>query len=329
MIHWVAILLALVLWGSPAFSESVPQEMPGAKDHPALSRYTGSVLHDYATENFASVLVPQGPGERGPDSKLTFKKSTTVEGKVYSYFYVQPKDRSPLEVFRNYQSALQKAGFSLLYSCELEACRDGYIRESYAGEVVYARKWKSGSNSAYSAVSADVRFLSAKGTRNGTDIYALVLVGEPYSTWQAATTVVLIAEPAPLEEDKVVANIEALQRGLESDGKIALYGIYFDTGKADIKPESKVQLDEMGKLLHQNKTLKVFIVGHTDNQGSLDLNLALSQKRADAVVAALVRDYKVDSARVAARGVANFSPVASNRGDAGRAKNRRVELVEQ
>ena len=111
--------------------------------------------------------------------------------------------------------------------------------------------------------------------------------------------------------------------------RIALYGIYFDTGKAEIKADSKGQLDEMAKLLDQEKTLKVHIVGHTDNQGTLENNRALSQKRADAITAALIKNYKVDPKRLQPSGAASLSPVASNRTETGRAKNRRVELVEQ
>jgi outer membrane protein OmpA-like peptidoglycan-associated protein len=110
---------------------------------------------------------------------------------------------------------------------------------------------------------------------------------------------------------------------------VALYGIYFDTGKAELKPESRPQLDEMGKLLQAQPALKVYIVGHTDNQGSLEANLQLSQQRAQAVVAALAGTYKIDAKRLQARGVANLAPLAGNGNDAGRARNRRVELVAQ
>jgi len=132
-----------------------------------------------------------------------------------------------------------------------------------------------------------------------------------------------------METGNVVVSTDRLQKGLADEGKIALYGIYFDTGRAEVKPESKGQLDEMAKLLNADKSLKVVIVGHTDNQGSADTNVALSQRRADAVVAALVSTYKVDASRLRARGVASFAPVATNRTEVGRAKNRRVELVEQ
>ena len=83
--------------------------------------------------------------------------------------------------------------------------------------------------------------------------------------------------------------------------------MYFDTDKAEVKPESKAALDEMGKLLKANPNLKVYVVGHTDNQGTLARNLDLSQKRADAVVKALEADYKIAAARLSPRGVASLA----------------------
>ena len=128
---------------------------------------------------------------------------------------------------------------------------------------------------------------------------------------------------------QVTVDAKAMAQGLQAEGKMALYGIYFDTGKSELKPESKAQLDEIAKLLQGNTALRVFIVGHTDNQGALDTNLALSRARAQAVVDALVKTYKVDGKRLGAAGLADYSPAASNGADPGRAKNRRVEMVLQ
>ncbi|MDB5848590.1 MAG: outer membrane protein precursor, partial [Rhodoferax sp.] len=105
--------------------------------------------------------------------------------------------------------------------------------------------------------------------------------------------------------------------------------IYFDTGKSEVKAESRPQLEEMAKLLQSQPALKVYVVGHTDNQGTLDANLTLSQQRAQVVGAALASGYKIDARRIATKGVASLAPVASNAADPGRARNRRVELVVQ
>jgi OOP family OmpA-OmpF porin len=136
-----------------------------------------------------------------------------------------------------------------------------------------------------------------------------------------------IAEPQAMTGGQVTVNADAIGAGLQADGKIALYGIYFDTGRAELKAESKAQLDEIAKLLKGQPAIRPILVGHTDNQGVLDANLTLSQQRAQAVVDALVKAYAIDAKRLSARGVASLVPVASNASEPGRAKNRRVELV--
>jgi len=86
---------------------------------------------------------------------------------------------------------------------------------------------------------------------------------------------------------------------------------------------------EIAKLLKSDASLKVYVVGHTDNVGGLEANMKLSQGRADAVVQALVRSHGIVATRLKAYGDGPFAPVASNDTEEGRAKNRRVELVKQ
>jgi outer membrane protein OmpA-like peptidoglycan-associated protein len=127
-------------------------------------------------------------------------------------------------------------------------------------------------------------------------------------------------------ENKLI-DAAAMAKGLGETGHIALYGTYFDTDKAVIKPESKPTLDEIAKLLSGQPELSVFIVGHPDNQGAYDYNIDLSRKRAAAVAAALAKSYKIAPARMRTAGVGLLAPVGSNATEDGRALNRRVELV--
>jgi outer membrane protein OmpA-like peptidoglycan-associated protein len=126
-----------------------------------------------------------------------------------------------------------------------------------------------------------------------------------------------------------VVSAAALANDIAQTGHAVVYGIYFDAGKADLKPQSDPTLAEIGKLLTANAQLKLLVVGHTNNVGGLAANLVLSKQRADAVVAALVTRYHVAAARLRASGIGPLAPVATNRTEEGRAKNRRVELVEQ
>ena len=137
-----------------------------------------------------------------------------------------------------------------------------------------------------------------------------------------------IVEKQMMRQD-VVANAESLAGIIKETGKAAVYGIYFDTGKSDIKPESEPTLSEITKLLKVNPALKLYVVGHTDNVGAFDYNIKLSQARAAAVVDILVNKNSIAASRLTPFGAGPTAPVASNKNDEGRAQNRRVELVEQ
>jgi outer membrane protein OmpA-like peptidoglycan-associated protein len=127
----------------------------------------------------------------------------------------------------------------------------------------------------------------------------------------------------------IVANAAALGGSIKTTGHVSIYGIYFDTGKSEIKPSSDAAIAEIAKLLKAEGGLNLYVVGHTDNVGGLESNMKLSQSRAEAVVKVLVGKHGIAAARLKGYGVGPLAPVASNAAEEGRAKNRRVELVAQ
>lgn len=320
-----------------AASEPALAQMPandavkGAVDHPLLSRFEGSKLVGFGRKEFDEVALAAGKATRNKENKTVFETTAKVEGKFTRIAYVYPKERSSLEVMRNYQAALEKAGLKEVFSCSKDSCGKDF------GELFLQR---SGNNflqggeahsSPFNYGRDDERYLLAKGVRaDGSQVYAGVYVVQPVQD-KLGGIYLEIVEPKPMEGGKVQASLKAeeMAKSIASDGKIAVYGVYFDTGKADIKPESKDALAEMARLLQKDAALKVYIVGHTDNQGALATNVELSQKRAEAVVKALAGEYKIDAKRLSAKGAASFAPVSTNDSEAGRVKNRRVELVKQ
>lgn len=153
-----------------------------------------------------------------------------------------------------------------------------------------------------------VTYISAEAFNEGRD-YTLIIV-----------------ENKPME-DEVTIDAAALNQGISETGKVAVYGIYFDSGKSVIKPESKPTIDEIVKMLQQSPKLKIFIVGHTDSDGSVESNMKLSSDRAAAVLKALTENG-ISASRLKSSGVGPYCPVESNHTEEGKAKNRRVELVE-
>jgi len=310
-------------------------DVKGGHDHPLVQRFTGSWLVGYKTNEWEQARFPVGMTVK--DYKWV--DAETVEGRVTKLVYVAPPGKSPLEVFRNYEQALAGAGFQKRFSCESQCI--GLYRGLRNGDGYAAGiSWANGSviNPGGSRYSLDAGVVSeAQGRfwygtlpRDGQQVHVMVYTAAASNeTTNMSATYLQIVEPKAMPVGQVKVDANALDRGLKADGKIALYGLYFDTGKAVIKPESKDQLAEMAKLLSAQPSLKVYIVGHTDNQGTLDSNLTLSQQRAVAVLNALSGEYRIDAKRMLGRGVASLSPVGTNASEEGRAKNRRVELVVQ
>ena len=132
-----------------------------------------------------------------------------------------------------------------------------------------------------------------------------------------------------MEDDLISINANEMLKSIQASGKVALYGIFFDFDKAAVKPESKPALEEVAKLMQANPALNLYVVGHTDMQGTFQYNMNLSEKRAAAIIEELVKNYSIQASRLTPAGVGSLAPVSNNKTEKGRKLNRRVELVEK
>ena len=279
------------------------QDKAGSRDHPLITRYPGSVITQYAAKEFDEFSFPVGPANYPVPPKFQ-----RLEGKVTRIEYSYPAERSSLEVYRNYESALKRAGFQTMFTCSGDTCgRARFQMTPDWYDVWYGPgHWQ----------------FSGKMTRPEGEVYVSLHVTQGYTGLD-------IIETKSMQSGMVTVNATALAGDITQAGHVAIYGIYFDTGRAEIKPESTATLAEIGKLLQQDPKLKLYVVGHTDSAGELAMNMDLSRRRADAVVKALAASYGVTNDRLQAHGNGPLAPVASNKTEDGRAKNRRVELVER
>ena len=288
-----------------------------------------------------------GDDVRDARNNLRFapKQKLDLEGKLTRLAYVLPAGRSPLEVQRNYEEEIKANSGSVLFECKGDECggdsesgsdhgggHSGLLEMIFPREAVVSPDFSNG-NCAVNSHHADQRFFAAKLGNGDAQIavmtYALKDTLYCKALNDRTIAIVVIVESKAREQKMVAIAAGEMAKAIDQTGKVALYGILFDFDKADIKPESKPQLDEIAALLRIDANLKLLVVGHTDNQGGMAYNLDLSKRRADAVVAALEKNYAIASARLIAQGMGSSVPVASNDSDGGRAKNRRVELVKQ
>ncbi len=293
-------------------------DVPGSRDYPGISRYAGSEIIRYevkACDDYVLVTEPM---------KGRARQGLELKGQVFRITYRNPPNRTSLEVLENYRTALQAAGASEIFTCANRPCGGRDFNLALVDPQNYTRM---GDN------YDDQRYLAARLQAPGKDVYVALFITRSQSGAAADKdrifTQLHVIEVKSMDANMVVVDASRMADSIGKTGSIALYGILFDFNSAVIKPESKATLDEIASLLRKAPDLKLVVVGHTDNVGGMDSNMKLSQARAEAVRRALVEQYAITAARLQAWGAGFMAPVASNRTDEGRAKNRRVELVEQ
>lgn len=303
-------------------------DLPGSKDPPGMKRYEGSEIIGYREPRFDEFLLPMGPPTS--QSPPAYTKSQKIEGLVSRYTYVAPAGRTPTELLRNYKLEFQRLGLVTLY--EKGTSDRGWFGPTLSPIAV---EDKIGDILAYN--EAQERVLVGK-SKDASPTYYYVFVtsyrdGNMPDRLQSmvkkdtALAEIVVVTPQQMETKMVFVNADEMSHSLADSGKIALYGILFDTDKDSVRPDSQATLQEIAKLLTANRSLKVSVVGHTDNQGKPDYNLDLSRRRAAAVVRELTSKYGIAADRLSSFGCGFYAPVASNDTEDGKAKNRRVELV--
>ncbi len=304
----IVVALGLSLLSLTALAAGPKRDVAGSADHPLLSRFPGSRIVKYEQHSYDEYVLPLGPSKG--KKKGEFERADTVKGKITSIEYRDEGRHSVLEIFENYVEALASVGFETLYTCvKPEQC--GRNLGSYMGAAWYG----------------DSRYLAARGGDPSAPVYVALFVHKRGSS-PTMGVLLRIIETRPLKVGQIKATSAAdIQRALAAQGKFALYGLYFDTGKAALRPESDAELSAVAEVLEGSPSLELYVVGHTDSTGAMAANVALSERRAAAAVEALVGRYGIAAKRLTPKGVGPFAPVASNDTEEGRAKNRRVELV--
>lgn len=329
-----AMLLFFFIVVLMPFGEAGAADLPGSKDHPLLRRFAGSEIVGYQVKRFDEYELQTSTFSRYSfESKKREYAAPPLkpEGRLTRIWYEAAGDTGSLEVFRNYINELTARGFVILYDSKKDpVARWINYLAPYGGMDIQTNR----SNYIFfAAEKAGICVVSAKKKRPEGDVYVHVTVVEwgksdaVYKAKRGAYIAVDIIETQPMAQKMVTVSASEMSQSLSAIGKVALYGIYFDPGKWEIKPESQASLQEIARLLKKQPALKLHVVGHTDNIGGYEFNTGLSKRRAEAVVASLVKDFGISAARLTANGAAYLAPVASNTTEAGRAKNRRVELV--
>ena len=290
--------MALLLLAATTVSA---QDAEGCKDHPLFTRMPNTHITDCQTLQFDMRGFPVGPGIL--DEPRT--KAIEVEGPVQWLNYELNEGAmkpSGLQIMRNFENAAKKAGGTI------EGQYPGWCKAMYDD----GKMPKMGNGCMSYA-------LTAKFLRGNREIWVFIVAGESDGNY-----LLTVSEREAMKQD---ISVNELADKLTKDGFIALY-VNFATGKSTILPDAAATLDAAAGALKAAGAFQVEVAGHTDNVGTLETNQKLSQERAQSVMAALVQ-RGIPATRLVAKGYGQTTPVADNRTEEGRAKNRRVELVKK
>jgi outer membrane protein OmpA-like peptidoglycan-associated protein len=357
--HAVWVVTAVTLSGAPSYAAEP------VKDNPLAGRYEGSEMTLGQIKDYDEVALIQGPMSLSKNAALysTDMRKTSLsnanvvraEGRVSNYQYKLPAGAGLAGVQRSYENNLKSKGFRVVFTCRVtKASDDGCFKlEPGANELrdpmdrfrvmLGVTDWpaKTLVNDVLKARPAIEFFFKESGRyllmkregADGTDYVSLALsekasdMSYEHGKVIDESTAFLRVVESKAESGKITfLDATEMQKSLNETGRVNLYGIYFDTDKDTIKPESKPTLDEITKLMRDNKELRLRVVGHTDSTGNEPHNLDLSKRRAASVIRALTQ-ADINSNRFTSRGAGASEPVAPNDTNEGRAKNRRVELV--
>ncbi len=348
------VLVLSVFLASPAMAAGPPPppttDVAGAADSSLHKHYQGSVILTYEKRRFAEFSLPLAalekvPGQKDMHNNTRFepKQKKDLEGAVVRLVYVMPAERTPLEVIRNYRNEIKASRGKVLFECKAPECGGDPNRNSTGGGgnmslamYLFPAERVKPQGFGWCTASdrlAEVQYLSAELPAQSAFVSVLAATlptgSGPCAAVQGRTIAMVdVIQTKAMENKMVTVQAAEMAEAIAAGGKVALYGIYFDTNKADVKQESETTLAQIGKLLQGNPKLKLVVAGHTDNVGGYAANVDLSQRRAAAVVKALTERQGIKRDRLTPVGISSAAPVASNKTDEGRAKNRRVELVE-
>ena len=310
----ITIIFAIVMLmiSTSVFAQRTT-DIEGSKDYPLVSRFQGSIIEWYQQLNFGRYYALSLK-----DHKLS---PYEIDGRITRIQYSAGKEHSVFEIYKSYENALKNAGFNILVSL------DEMNSPSNLNEKLYFDEFGGVNKLPRESIKPDHAgkwaYIAAKNHNNKTDTYVVVFVtnsGWPLITFDAI-------EVKSMDTGLVTA--KNMGESISTSGHIAIYDIHFDTGKSEIKPGSTVALKNIAEYLNSHTSQRFLIVGHSDNVGNFDANIRLSKERAKAVMNELITKYNVKPEQLKACGDGSTAPVASNSTDAGKAKNRRVEIVEQ
>lgn len=267
----------------------------------------------------------QTASEIQPGVQATFPTSRWIDGAgsteraegtlMRTVWRLDAASDTTFEILKPLREQIMDSGYEIVFECEAEAC-GGFDFRFATNALDAPQMYVDFVNYHY--------LMARKGSER-----ASIMVSRAGDTGFVQLTRLVSSDDAPALPDLDAATGEAaaLWEEVQQKGHAPLDDLLFKTGSAELDGTQFASLEELARRMDSDPDLRLTLVGHTDAEGSLAENIALSKRRAEAVRGVLVNAYGVDSVRIGAEGVGYLAPRASNASPEGRLTNRRVEVI--
>ena len=296
--------------------------MLGAAHVQAMTLEFPSLASPIAEKSVASdsYFLPTAPFFDGPAAGIV------AEGEVHQQSWkVGNGTLTTMQILAPLRKQLEQAGYETLFECEAKAC--GGFDFRYQIDVLPEPDMHVN--------LGDFRYLAAKRAGDNGPEYACLIVSRSANSGfvqltrigaiNSSANIIASTKAPPPRTSLTKAGPVGTQ--LEIAGHATLDDLFFKTGSSELGEDKFASLDNLADYLTARPDRQVVLVGHTDAEGALDGNIALSRRRAAAVMERLIYAHGVSPAQVTADGVGYLAPRASNLTDEGRSQNRRVEVI--
>ncbi|NOZ13782.1 MAG: OmpA family protein [Acidobacteria bacterium] len=305
------------------------RDVAGSRDYPLVSRFSGSIIQYCKTLKWdkytlpVSPIVPDGGGK-------TWKKKLNLAGKITRLQYTVSRDNNSAYVYANYLTALKNAGWKILFTGNGDRQLGNDSREwcnyYYGNDGLNLGRY----GNSFNPEGDNHCYIAAEYQDEGRTVYAAIYITDYENSPKGLAFTLITQDTIEIQAPKTgLVTAKVMTDKIRSRGHVSLDGVYFESGKATLKRSSSAQLKTIAEFLKAHGKRKYYIVGHTDNIGTYERNMALSLNRAKAVKNVLVQRFGIPVTQLKACGVGPVAPVLSNETEDGRARNRRVEIAEQ
>ncbi|XAT58751.1 OmpA family protein [Rhodobacteraceae bacterium IMCC1335] len=248
-------------------------------------------------------------------------KTRTITGELHKSAWKLPQSLLEINQFAApILSQLQNMGFNALLDCQSAEC--GGFDFRFATEVIDPPfMYVDTTRYRFIALQKDEQIKTLLFSKSGNELFLQII--------EAGGRILIDTTNLPSAQTNTEMPPKDVDTALRQNGFAILSGLAFDTGSEALGRGPFESLISLAEFLQTEKEVNIILVGHTDNKGSFEMNLALSKRRAQAVAGYLADEFGIDPTRIIVHGVAYLSPVASNNSEAGQRQNKRVEVVLQ